>query len=87
MAKTKIDVVGPGTDAHRVERFDVARLLEIAHRYSEDRPAAGEFATSWFAAKKGWTYERALKTLRLMEADGLVVSRPVGKRTLWRVRE
>ena len=87
MGKTKIDVVGPGTDASRVERFDLARLLEIAHRYSDDRPAAGEFATSWFAHKKGWTYERALKTLRLMEADGLVASRPVGKRTVWRVRE
>ena len=87
MGKEKTDVVGPGTDARRVERFDVSRLLEIADRYTADRPVAGEFATSWFASQKGWTYERAMKTLKRMESEGVVASRLSGKRMLWRVRE
>lgn len=87
MAKAKTDVGRPGTDAHRVERFDVARLLEIADRYTPDRPVAGEFATTWFAQQKGWTYERAMRALKKMEAEGVIVSRTIGNRTLWRVRE
>lgn len=87
MGKDKADVERARGSAHRVERFDVARLLAIADEYANDRPRENEFATTWFAKAKGWTYERAMKTLRRMESDGVVTSRRAGHITLWRMSE
>lgn len=85
MANRKIDVVSADAGPDRVERFDVSRLLDIADRYAADRRQTGEFATSWLAQKKGWTYDRAIRALMAMEADGLVTRRQAGRITLWRM--
>jgi hypothetical protein len=87
MGKNKTDVVGADAGTDRVERFDIARLLAIADEYANDIARDDEFATTWFATQKGWTYERALKALREMEKRGLVTSRKTGRITRWRIVE
>lgn len=87
MGNRKTDVERADAGAGGVERFDFARLLAIADQYAADKPQVGEFATSWFAQQKQWTYDRTMKTLRRLEADGYVTSRKAGRVTLWRINE
>ena len=85
MAKNKNDVDGADADEDRVARFNLERLLEIADEYAKDKQREGEFSTTWFAQQKGWTYDRAIKVLRRMEADGMVTSRKAGPTTWWTI--
>lgn len=87
MAARKTDVDGADAEAGGVRRFDLAQLFAIADQYAADKPQTGEFATSWFAEQKQWSHDRAMKTLRRMEADGYVTSRKAGRVTLWRIRD
>jgi hypothetical protein len=85
MGKGKTHVERADAGADRVERFDINRLLAIADEYGADIPRDDEFATTWFAEQKGWTYERAMKALKEMEKRGLVTSRKTGRITRWRI--
>ncbi len=87
MGKGKNHVVGADAGADRVERFDINRLLAIADEYANDIARDDEFATTWFAVQKGWTYERAMKALKEMEKRGLVTSRKTGRITRWRIAD
>lgn len=66
--------------------FNIAKLLSIADSYTEEARRDDEFATTFFAKSKGWTYEKAMTILLRMEADGYVTRRKVGRLTLWRVK-
>lgn len=85
MGNRKTDVERADAGEGGIERFDFARLLAIADEYAADRRQDGEFATTWFAQKKGWTYNRAMKVLLRMERDGVVTRRKSGPMTLWRM--
>jgi len=85
MGNRKTHVERTGSEQDRVERFDVARLLELVDGYSIKAKEADEFTMTWLAKQKGWTKDRAQKALEQMAADGLVTSRKYFSRTLWRM--
>lgn len=85
MGNRKTHVERPGSAPDHVERFDIARLLEIVDGYSAKEKEADEFTMTWLAKQKGWTKDRTQKALEQMQKDGLVTSRKYFSRTLWRM--
>ena len=85
MGNRKTDVERPDAAEDRIASFDVARLLEIAERYTEPKRRPDEFTMTWLAKQKGWIQEKSAAALAKMERDGIVTSRVYNGQKLWRM--
>lgn len=85
MGKRTVDVDGAGSAAHHGGGFDVARLLEIANRYSVRKAEAGEFTAHAFSRLKGVSHQTATRILSEMLAENMVTCRSVRDVTYWRM--